>query len=836
MRRYIFALGLIVCSVMALAKDKVEISSEPLWLVPVKVDPDKKPDIKNVSNGFFLELFDNQMNFSTQTSYTHIIRNIVNESGVQNASEISVNFVPSYQTVIFHKVSIIRAGEVINQLNAKKIRILQDEADADNFQYSGNKKALIILTDVRKNDRIEFSYSVVGTNPIFDGKYSVDLSFFAYNPITNIFKTIIADTSKKLNFKYFLDAPRPSEEIKGNKRIYHWNNPQTVLYESQPGAPSWYEAYPYITITEFNSWAEVVNWDLKLVNNYQFELPAALVEKINQWKKASNGDKDEFARLAIRYVQDEIRYLGLEEGIHTHKPHHPADVFNNGYGDCKDKSLLLSMILRADSIIAYSALINTTKKSELLNAAPNPQEFDHVIVAIERKNTLKFVDPTISMQKGSLENNFVPAYGSTLVIREKETDLWTMSVDGKNLAHIEETFNVTFDDTTHLQVSSKYYGSKADNTRSSFSDFSANDMKKGYVDYYSPLFKDISMNGDIDYYDDSSTNTIVIKENYSIPSLWTKDEKGEKSFQVSAKAISTELTEPSEEGETYPLALKFRSEVQYTMNINMPEDWSFTDDDVHILTADYQFDFTSSVIGNKITLTYYYKSFSDHIATENLAEYRADYKKMTGVLDYTLYYSPGGNSAPTDGNGVHWPALWITCIAGALTSFLLVKLDKRNIDVEYDRNTGWPIGGWMLVLGISLGIGVLIQFYSLFFAGFFKGSTWEFLQAKSNGILAAGYVELAFCTVKFAASIAVFIWFLKRRDIFPRMFIFYIGTAVTMQLSLWICYYFISMPEDLVHVRKEALRAVIQLTIYATIWCTYVLRSYRAKATFLKAE
>src|SRR5688572_7697846 len=100
MRRFLFALVLTVYSFLSFAKDKVEISSEPSWIVPVKIDPALKPDLKNVSSGYFFELYDNQINLVTRSGYTHFIRNIVNESGVQNASEISVDFVPSYQTVI----------------------------------------------------------------------------------------------------------------------------------------------------------------------------------------------------------------------------------------------------------------------------------------------------------------------------------------------------------------------------------------------------------------------------------------------------------------------------------------------------------------------------------------------------------------------------------------------------------------------------------------------------------------------------------------------------------------------------------------------------------------
>ena len=116
---------------------------------------------------------------------------------------------------------------------------------------------------------------------------------------------------------------------------------------------------------------------------------------------------------------------GLEIGANTHRPHPPADVFDQRFGDCKDKALLLSMILQQEDIPAYVALINTDTRSHLTNVAPSPEAFDHAIVAIRRPDgKYDFIHPTITCQRGPFSQLFIPAYGYGLVFTPKGRQAW----------------------------------------------------------------------------------------------------------------------------------------------------------------------------------------------------------------------------------------------------------------------------------------------------------------------------------------------------------------------------------------------------------------------------
>src|SRR4051812_7313921 len=341
MRSVLIVLLLILFYNPSSALDKVVINSEPLWLHGINPNLDKKPDSRHISNGYYLELVDRQVNLFTSTEYSHFIRHIVNETGVQNASEVSVNFSPDYQQVIFHKVNIIRNGVVVSQLKPSQVKVVQEETDASDFQYNGVKRAFVVLKDVRQGDRIEVAYSVTGFNPVFSNHYSDKIYFTAGTYICNYFETLIAPVDRSIHFTRFNNAAPPAEELHGNQKVYHWSNPELKIWESESATPSWYDIYPYVAVSEFSTWKDVVDWGLNTLQHYAYPLPEDLKQQMAQWRRSSGGDREAFAEKAIRFVQDEVRYLGLEIGRYTHKPHAPADVYHQLYGDCKDKALLL---------------------------------------------------------------------------------------------------------------------------------------------------------------------------------------------------------------------------------------------------------------------------------------------------------------------------------------------------------------------------------------------------------------------------------------------------------------------------------------------------------------
>ena len=193
------------------ALPNVRTGALPGWLYDNHPRLDKVPSREDISDGYYYELLDLQSNLFYSTDFTHYIRNIVNGSGVQNASEVSVTFSPQFQHVIFHHIDIIRDGAVLHRLQTGRIKIVQEETEADEFQYNGLKRAFLNLEDVRKGDRIDVAYSIVGFNPVFGNRYSDQFSFNGETAVCNYYKTIITTSDRPLHVLTTNKAPEPAQ-------------------------------------------------------------------------------------------------------------------------------------------------------------------------------------------------------------------------------------------------------------------------------------------------------------------------------------------------------------------------------------------------------------------------------------------------------------------------------------------------------------------------------------------------------------------------------------------------------------------------------------------------
>ena len=133
----------------------VHVSAKPTWLSTCKVY-DKRPSARTIEKGFFYTLIEEQIQVEKQADYHHVIKEIVSETGIQNASQISVGFDPSFERLDFHEITIWRDGKPLNRLNTSKFKVIADEQDLSNFIYQGSYSALCILDDIRKGDKIEY--------------------------------------------------------------------------------------------------------------------------------------------------------------------------------------------------------------------------------------------------------------------------------------------------------------------------------------------------------------------------------------------------------------------------------------------------------------------------------------------------------------------------------------------------------------------------------------------------------------------------------------------------------------------------------------------------------
>ncbi|HEY2348294.1 MAG TPA: DUF2569 domain-containing protein, partial [Puia sp.] len=644
---------------------------------------------------------------------------------------------------------------------------------------------------------------------------------------------------RKLNFKLFNGVPAPKEQQSGSQTIYQWKNPFIEHSSTGSDIPSWYTNSPYVTVSEFKDWKQVNDWGLFIFKNYQYNLPEKLLNKIASWKKASMGDQDMLANLALRFVQDQIRYVGIEIGTNSHQPHAPEMVFDQGYGDCKDKALLLTVILKHENIDAYVAFTNSQERGNLSQAAPSALAFDHAIVALRRGNNFIFIDPTRSLQRGELINNYIPDFGWALVVEPDGNRLTQVEPGYLNYTFSVEDLTISLDDTSFLKVSTDYKGGAADGMRNDLSESSLKDLQENYLNYYNKLFEGIESDSAISIEDDSLKNAIKILESYRIPKIWEINKDGKKEIFSYAKLISSKFPDPADHKSKDPVALNFPCTTEYTLRMTMPEDWSVNMEEVHIKNASFQFDFTPSGYANHLLFKYYFKSFRDYIPAEDFARYKADYKEILGTL--SLSFTSGDHTAPPSKKknfkpdvNTNWITIWICLFAGVLMTTLFKYLDKKSgTEIEYSGDA-FPIQGAVILLAITLGIRFLYQGYIFLDQNYFRMTIWNVL-GKNGGTSLQFVLIFEMCLALFTmtGSLALLYWFFKKRDIFPKMFVGYTVVSLSAHIILLLFYYNVKTTMDLKAVQSDAITQVTRSVIYAGIWISFIMKSERVKQIFV---
>ena len=134
------------------------------------------------------------------------------------------------------------------------------------------------------------------------------------------------------------------------------------------------------------SWNDFGTWYAGLVGQRRAPTPE-LKAKVAQLTTGKTSTLDKIAALA-RYAQKDVRYVAIEIGIGGYQPHPAADIFGNGYGDCKDKVTVLSAMLKEIGVESYY-VITTTMRGAVDRQFASLEGFNHAIIAIRLPQDVK---------------------------------------------------------------------------------------------------------------------------------------------------------------------------------------------------------------------------------------------------------------------------------------------------------------------------------------------------------------------------------------------------------------------------------------------------------------
>ena len=153
---------------------------------------------------------------------------------------------------------------------------------------------------------------------------------------------------------------------------------------------------PVTRLSTLPDWRAFAHWYAPLLEQ-RSALSAALAAKVDDWTRVAASPR-ETLRILLARVAGDVRYTGLEFGLGALQPHDVCDVWDNQYGDCKDKANLLRAMLEHKGIPAHLILLETGDAGRIDRRSPGFGQFDHAIVAVDLPGEAAeiFCDPTIA--------------------------------------------------------------------------------------------------------------------------------------------------------------------------------------------------------------------------------------------------------------------------------------------------------------------------------------------------------------------------------------------------------------------------------------------------------
>jgi transglutaminase-like putative cysteine protease len=598
----------------------------PAWVDSAQVDTAYAPPAEHGVTEF---LSDEQIRLDrgTRQDYRRRVFRFESQAGVESSSELHFTFEPSYEHLALHHLRILRGGQTIDALAHADWQVIQPERDREVRQYNGELEGLLFLHDVRAGDIVDCAYSVEGVSPIAGGRFAERLVLAQGVPLGHLRRRIVVADGRSLSFKAH-GAPDPSESSEGAMHTYVWDRRDVPAAVYEDDLPGWYVPLPWVDATEFGTWQDVVGAIAPLFPN---DAPDDAIRALADGWKAQFPTEAERALAATTFVQDEVRYLGVEIGPHTHQPYAPATVLGRRFGDCKDKSFLLVTFLRALGVQADVALVNTSERRTLDERLPSPFAFDHAIVRAVIDGTTQWIDATASYQRGPIRSRSAPPFERALVLAPDTKGLQVMFVLPPNTSSedVDETYTVpaAADAAVSLQVVTTYRNDEAGEMRARIARSPKSEIARDYLNYYARQFPKVTAAGELSIDDDTTANVIVVREAYAIPDFLQDDGR-----DLWPEAIDKHLDRPRIVRRTMPLGIDQPRKVTHHTHLVLSDASAFKAWTREILDEAIAFHAVQSVQKNIVTVDYTLEAFADSVPAEKVADHLA---KIDEIRDAT---------------------------------------------------------------------------------------------------------------------------------------------------------------------------------------------------------
>ena len=692
--RRLLILQMMLCCMPAIAgRAQYIIDAPPAWVTPMPLTENASSPSDSDGSTEYL-LVDHQMRIDRgSVDYSRFVVRLLNQSGVDDESQITIEFDPVKDQVHLHRVTIRRSGTAIDALARAKTQVLQRERGLESGVLDGSLTLHLLLDDVRVGDVLDYSYSIRHREPEWGNKTFRRITTGWSSPVRRSHLRVQSRREMPLQLRNH-DKLMPARFQEGEWVSLEWNWHDLPGTQSEDHRPSWYELFPSVELSEFPNWAAVA-----AAAQLLYDLPATADPALNHLVaqlRVGADTQEARALAALRFVQEQIRYTGIELGQGAYRPNPPAIVLARRYGDCKDKALLTVALMRQLGIEAVPALVSTHWLHEVNQQLASPGAMNHVIVRARIRGKTYWLDATDTGQGGTLETTTRANEGFALPVAPDTVSLEPIPMQPMPHPMMDSRVEIDLQkriEAGTLSVRTQYRGPQADQMRRDLRTQTLKELGENYFKFYQKRYSHLRQLALPTVHDDLLANELLVVESYQLTNPFEPSRDGRPTLQIDTDEMTSHVKAPDSINRTTPITVSFPIDIRETIRVHLPRPWGIDPDDQKIEDPAFRYESHVAENGSTVRLEYRYQSLVDHVSPQQLQRYDAQLQKVREDMGYQLYstapraaQSTGAHTQPHEKRssgwilwlGSVWAGLWLVRRLAGMRSFLTSAIQAAS--------------------------------------------------------------------------------------------------------------------------------------------------------------
>jgi tetratricopeptide (TPR) repeat protein/transglutaminase-like putative cysteine protease len=327
----------------------------------------------------------------TVETITHEVTRLNGRKGVERLGEYrAITYDPAYQKLTLHAARVIKPNGKVVPIEPRHVQLR--DVSTDYQVYDHEKQLIISFPNLEVGDTIEVKWTTRGRSPEF-GEYFFTRYNFGDDQAPLVREEVRVRLPKDMPFKYAAVNGKldPTVRDDGKERLYVWRSDNRPPLPQDSDLPSKETLRLGISVSTYPTWEAVGKWKAKLRADC-WKCTDAIREVVREVTKDLKTPLEK-ARALATWVRRRIRYVSVASARHGYTPNQPNVVLGNLFGDCKDQTQLLAVMLREAGLLVYLVTLGAQDDGQVLPELPSPWG-THAILLVPIDGEDHWIDTT----------------------------------------------------------------------------------------------------------------------------------------------------------------------------------------------------------------------------------------------------------------------------------------------------------------------------------------------------------------------------------------------------------------------------------------------------------